>query len=51
MEETAQLVPPRNPGGGDASLAPPNPPLPICPGWLTLYCPPNHLLATCGFLL
>ncbi|MBI2603069.1 MAG: 3-demethylubiquinone-9 3-O-methyltransferase [Deltaproteobacteria bacterium] len=24
-------------GGGDASLAPPNPPLPICPKWLTHY--------------
>ncbi|MBI2603367.1 MAG: hypothetical protein HYW48_09960 [Deltaproteobacteria bacterium] len=44
MEETAQLVPPRNPGErpfallrAGFSLAPPNPPLPICPKWLTHY--------------
>ncbi|MBI2601448.1 MAG: hypothetical protein HYW48_00180 [Deltaproteobacteria bacterium] len=45
MEETAQLVPPRNPLGerpfallrAGFSLAPPNPPLPICPKWLTHY--------------
>ncbi|MBI2602302.1 MAG: hypothetical protein HYW48_04530 [Deltaproteobacteria bacterium] len=45
MEETAQLVPPRNALGerpfallrAGFSLAPPNPPLPICPKWLTHY--------------
>ncbi|MBI2601812.1 MAG: hypothetical protein HYW48_02045 [Deltaproteobacteria bacterium] len=56
MEETPQLVPPRNPLGerpfallrAGFSLAPPTPPLPICPKWLTHYEPIKSPLANGG---